>query len=85
MSPLRLITLLHDRKQCACAGLQSYVGKITSILMQDLLLELDDKVWLLLTHYRHTQIHGLRVGALVSVEQSLILKYTLLDSKTSCE
>lgn len=43
------------------------MGKITSILMEGQLLELDDKVWLLLTHYKHTQVHGLRVGALVSV------------------
>ncbi|XP_024391259.1 uncharacterized protein [Physcomitrium patens] len=52
------------------SGLQSYVGKITSIPMQDQLLELDNRVWLLLTHYKHTQIHGLQVGALVAVRHA---------------
>lgn len=31
------------------------------------LVELDDKVWLLLTHYKLTHVHGLRVGAMVGV------------------
>lgn len=33
--------------------------------MQGQLVQLDKQVWLLMTHYNHTYVHGLRVGAMV--------------------
>ncbi|KAG0602595.1 hypothetical protein M758_10G025700 [Ceratodon purpureus] len=62
-------------------GLRSYVGKVTSILMEDQLLELDDKVLLLLTHYKHTLVHGLRVGALVAIRHAHIMTLKTISEK----
>ncbi|CAM6081889.1 unnamed protein product [Calypogeia fissa] len=47
--------------------LVSFVGIVTDSLFQGTLLELDGRVWLLLTHQRHTKLHGLRIGAMLSL------------------
>ncbi|XP_057737739.1 CST complex subunit CTC1 isoform X2 [Arachis stenosperma] len=45
----------------------TYTGVIKGVYMQGMALELDHDVWLLLTDELHTLMHGLRVGAVVSV------------------
>ncbi|MED6146720.1 hypothetical protein PIB30_037260 [Stylosanthes scabra] len=45
----------------------AYTGVIKGVYMQGMALELDHDVWLLLTDELHTLMHGLRVGAVVSV------------------
>ncbi|CAM6037179.1 unnamed protein product [Sphagnum compactum] len=52
-----------------CARIGSYIGIVTDIPMPGQLVELNKQAWLLLTHYNVSQLHGLRVGAMVeSVE-----------------
>ncbi len=49
----------------AGAQIGSYIGVVTDIPMPGQLVELNKRAWLLLTHYNVTQLHGLRVGAMV--------------------
>lgn len=52
----------------------SYVGTVTSIHMQGLVIELDRNVWLLLTHQPLAQIHGLRIGVLLALRHVHFIK-----------
>ncbi|KAG6557378.1 hypothetical protein Mapa_001308 [Marchantia paleacea] len=45
----------------------SYAGFVTSILFQGTLVELDKRVWLILSHQGKNQLHGLRVGAMLAL------------------
>ncbi|BBN05219.1 hypothetical protein MPTK1_3g11320 [Marchantia polymorpha subsp. ruderalis] len=45
----------------------SYAGFVTSLLFQGTLVELDDRVWLIRSHQAVTQLHGLRVGAMLAL------------------
>jgi hypothetical protein len=49
----------------AGAQIGSYIGIVTDIPMLGQLVELNKGAWLLLTHYNVSQLHGLRVGAMV--------------------
>jgi hypothetical protein len=49
----------------AGARIGSYIGIVTDIPMPGQLVELDNRAWLLLTHYNVSQLHGLSVGAMV--------------------
>jgi hypothetical protein len=49
----------------AGARIGSYIGIVTDIPMPGQLVELNKRAWLLLTHYNVSQLHGLRVGAMV--------------------
>jgi hypothetical protein len=49
----------------AGARIGSYIEIVTDIPMPGQLVELNKRAWLLLTHYNVSQLHGLRVGAMV--------------------
>jgi len=49
----------------AGARIGSYIGIVTDIPMPVQLVELNKQAWLLLTHYNVSQLHGLRIGAIV--------------------
>jgi hypothetical protein len=49
----------------AGARIGSYIGIVTDIPMPGQLVELNKQAWLLLTHYNVSQLHGLRIGAMV--------------------
>jgi hypothetical protein len=49
----------------AGARIGSYIGIVTDIPMTGQLVELNKRAWLLLTHYNVSQLHGLRIGAMV--------------------
>ncbi|KAJ7556065.1 hypothetical protein O6H91_05G067200 [Diphasiastrum complanatum] len=51
-----------DRPRVGC-----YVGLITGMYFQGKLIEMDKKVWLLLTHQQLVELHGLRVGAMLAL------------------
>jgi len=49
----------------AGARIGSYIGIVTDIPTLGQLVELNKRAWLLQTHYNVSQLHGLRVGAMV--------------------
>ncbi|XP_056167763.1 CST complex subunit CTC1 isoform X2 [Syzygium oleosum] len=50
-----------------------YTGLVTGIYMQGMVVELDKKVWLLLTDQQFQPPHSLRVGAIISVKNAHLL------------
>ncbi|KAK9129613.1 hypothetical protein Sjap_010100 [Stephania japonica] len=50
-----------------CGELGSYCGIVTGFYMQGMVVELDEKVWLLLTDQLFAPSHALRIGAFVSI------------------
>ncbi|XP_010061780.1 CST complex subunit CTC1 isoform X1 [Eucalyptus grandis] len=66
--------LAHERTSNEKTGDCSiYTGLVTGIYMQGMVVELDKKVWLLLTDQQFHPPHSLRVGAVISVKNAHIL------------
>lgn len=71
VTPSLLTGKLNKQRQSRTG---SYVGTVTGIYMQGLVIELDRNVWLLLTHQPLAQIHGLRIGALLVLRHVHFIK-----------
>lgn len=54
-----------------------YTGLVTGIYMQGMVVELDKKVWLLLTDQQFQPPHSLRVGAIVRTSSSLMFVHNI--------
>ncbi|KAL2635314.1 hypothetical protein R1flu_006793 [Riccia fluitans] len=48
----------------------SYAGFVTEVLFQGILLELDKRVWLLLTQQERSHVHGVRIGSMLAVRDA---------------
>ncbi|KAL2635287.1 hypothetical protein R1flu_006766 [Riccia fluitans] len=48
----------------------SYAGFVTEVLFQGILLELDKRVWLLLTQQETSHVHGVRIGSMLVVRDA---------------
>ncbi|XP_030540051.1 CST complex subunit CTC1 isoform X2 [Rhodamnia argentea] len=64
----------HERTSIGkTSDYSTYTGLATGIYMQGMIVELDKKVWLLLTDQQFQPPHSLRVGAVVSVKNAHLL------------
>ncbi|KAF8024254.1 hypothetical protein BT93_F1448 [Corymbia citriodora subsp. variegata] len=71
-------SLLHllekpSRMSTRTSDYSIYTGLVTGIYMQGMVVELDKKVWLLLTDQQFQLPHSLRAGAVVSVKNAHLL------------
>ncbi|KAL3676479.1 hypothetical protein R1sor_026427 [Riccia sorocarpa] len=58
-----------SERNCLYPRIVSYAGFVTQVLFQGILVELDKRVWLLLSQQGQSHVYGLRIGAMLGVRE----------------
>ncbi|KAL3692109.1 hypothetical protein R1sor_005760 [Riccia sorocarpa] len=58
-----------SESSCHYPRIVSYAGFVTEVLFQGILVELDKRVWLLLSEQGQSRVYGLRIGAMLGVRE----------------